>query len=346
MTIPQFSLYLFLLVALSGCVDPYDPGLVGGERYLVFDGVLTDAPGPYRFSLSQSAGYNSSEGIYDQRVTGAMVSVSDDAGQVTTFADDDKGTFTSPITFRGQVGRRYSLTIMHKGQTYRTDPELMQTVPPIDSLYWAYQPKITATQPGNFAVYLNLTDPANAENYYQWDWAHYEQPDFCVLYRPSGSNVSYARLCCSDCWNIVRSTGKILLATDRLINGNRLAGQAIAEVPFDDTSPYYLAVGQQSLSKGAYQFWQSVQALTGNVGSVFDAAPATLSGNIRNQNPAGLPALGYFQVSARRQRVVYINRLGTRTEPFAKTTYPLWTTCEPCIESLYRTGVQPEGWRK
>ena len=338
---------LFLGTALLGCIDPYDPQLVGGERYLVFDGVLTDAPGPYHFSVAQSVGYNSDESVFDQRMTGASISITDDKGTVTRFVDEGKGSYGSPAGFRGQVGRSYALTVNYRGQTYRSEPELMQPVPAIDSVYWTYQSKITAgaSTPGNFAVYINLTDSADAENYYQWDWVHYNQPDFCVLFTPNGSNVTYAKRCCTDCWNVTRSNGDILIASDQLINGNRLAGQVIARVPYDDTTPYYLAIGQQSLSRGAYQYWQTVQALTGNVGSVFDATPATLTGNISNVNVNGPPMPGYFQVSARKQRIVYINRSGAPTQPFAKTTYPVWNTCEPCTESLYRTGKQPEGWR-
>jgi len=337
---------LFFFAALISCIDPYDPKLVGGERNLVFDGVLTDAPGPYRFLLSQSAGYNSEESVFDQRVTGAAVSVTDDAGIVTRFANEGRGNYVSPTGFRGRVGRRYSLMIGYQGQTYRSEPELMQAVPAIDSVHWMYQRKATATTPGYFAVSVDLTDPANAENYYQWDWVHYEMPDFCVLYTPPGSNVTYAKRCCpSDCWNITRSNGEILLASDRLINGNRLSGQVVAQVPFDDISPYYLAIGQQSMSRGAYQYWQTVQALTANVGSVFDATPATLTGNISNTNAGGPPMLGYFQVSARKQRIVYVNRLSGAGLPFAKNVYPFWTTCEACTEGLYRTAQQPEGWR-
>lgn len=336
---------LWLLFALTSCIDPYDPQLVGGERYLVFDGTLTDAPGPYRFSLSQSAGYNSIESVFDQRVTGASVAVTDDAGAVTRFLDAGRGNYVSPAGFRGQPGRRYALTVTYKDQTYQSEPELMQAVPAIDSVYWAYQTKATSVAPGNFIVYLDLKDPANIENYYQWDWVHYEQPDFCVLYTPPGSAVAYQKQCCTDCWNITRSNGDIVTASDRLINGNKLAGQRIAEVPFDDSTPYYLLIRQQSLSRGAYKFWQTVQALTGNVGSVFDATPATLTGNIKNQNIAGLPMLGYFQVSARKQRIVYVSRLIAPKLPFAKTIYSVWASCEPCTESLYRTGIQPEGWR-
>ena len=336
---------LFLLLTMASCIDPYDPQLVGGERYLVFDGVLTDAPGGQRFSLSRSAGYNSQESVFDQRVVGADVSVTDNAGVKTRFVDVGRGSYESPAGFWGQPGRRYALTVSYQGQTYRSEPELMQPVPTIDSVYWAYQPRVNAVAPGSFVVYLDLTDPANVENYYQWDWVHYEQPPFCVLFTPPGGIGLVAKRCCTECWNIARSNGDILTASDRLINGNRLAGQRIAEVPFDDITPYYLAIGQQSLSRGAYQYWETVRALTGNVGSVFDVTPATLTGNIKNDNAAGPLMLGYFQVSARRQRIVYVSRLGGLGQLFAKREFAFWPTCEPCTESPYRTGQRPEGWR-
>lgn len=342
----SFLSSLFLLLALSSCIDPYDPKLVGGERYLVFEGVLTNAPGPYYFSLSESAGYNSTESVFDRRVTGAELTVTDDAGRATRFIDVGKGRYISPAGLRGQSGRRYTLTVRYKGQNWQSEPELMQPVPDIESVSWVYQSKLTPGGPGVFPVYVSLTDPADTENYYQWDWKHYEQPDFCVLYTPPGSAISNKKLCCTDCWNITSSTGEIIMASDRLINGNKLAGQRIAEVPYSDVGPYYLAIGQQSLSRSAYQYWQTVQALTGNVGGVFDATPATLTGNIKNQQAAGSQMLGYFQVSARKERIVYVTRLtGGGQQPFAKDIYPLWPICEPCTESPYRTGVKPEGWQ-
>lgn len=133
-----FFISLSLLVTLVSCIDPYDPQLVGGERYLVFEGVLTDAPGPYQFSLSTSAGYNSTESAFDQRITGATISVMDDIGVVTRFMDVGRGNYLSQTGFRGQPGRRYALTVGYQGQTYKSESELMQPVPAIDSVYWSY----------------------------------------------------------------------------------------------------------------------------------------------------------------------------------------------------------------
>jgi len=221
-------------------------------------------------------------------------------------------------------------------------------VPPIDTVYRAYKPQISglAATNGDFAVYIDLKDPAATVNFYQWDWVHYEKPDFCVLYKLPNTPTAYAKLCCTtDCWNRTRSAGEITIASDQFINGNRLTGQLVARVPFDDSTPYYLRIGQQSLNEGAYQYWQTVQTLTSNVGGVFDATPATLPGNLHNVKPDGPALLGYFQVSARRERVVYINRFAPPKLPFAKNQYPIFSTCEPCTESLYRTAIQPEGWQ-
>ena len=339
--------YLLLFLLLASCVDPYDPKLVGGEKYLVFEGTLTDAPGPYRFALTLSAGYNSQESVYEERVKGAKIWVTDDQSNRTDFADDGKGNFDSPAGFRGQPGRTYTLTIVYDQQTYYSDPEALRAVPPIDTVYSAFRQIFTkgTKLSGEFPVYLDLDDPAGEENYYQWDWAHYYRPIGCLF------EDKRWRPCCTRCWNIVRSTGQILIASDRLLDGRRLTGQPITAAPYDDISPYYLKIGQQSLSRGAYQYWLAVRNLTGNVGSVFDIPPATLMGNLHEEVPGGTPSggrpiLGYFQASARKEKIVYISRYLAPVQPFAKTQWPFNPICFPCREGLYRTGKQPEDWRE
>ncbi|SOD79638.1 DUF4249 domain-containing protein [Spirosoma fluviale] len=340
----RFWLLILSLLAVS-CVEPYDPQLKGGSKYPVFEGTLTDAPGPYRFALTLSAGYNNQESVFDERVKGATMTLSDDRNRRTIFLDDGRGNFSSPTDFRGEPGRTYTLTITYQELTYRSDPELLRPVAPIDTVYTRFQSIPGSNINGEFRVFVDVNDPAAEENYYQWDWIHYEKADNCLLFRPSGTNVTYAQRCCSDCWDISRSAGQILLASDRLVNGRRLSGQRVAAAPNDDISPFYLRIGQQSLSREAYQYWLAIQNLTGNVGSVFDVPPATLAGNLRNTNTTGPPLLGYFQVSARREKIVYINRLRAPVLPFAITQFPFWNTCAACTESSYRTGQRPDGWR-
>ncbi len=333
---------IFLTLLLTTCVDPYDPKLVGGEKYLVFEGTLTDAPGPYRFALTLSAGYNNTESVYEERVKGAQVWVNDDNGTRIDFIDDGKGNFDSPTDFRGEIGRTYKLTIRYGGQTYHSDPEQLRPVPPVDTVYYSFRRILTlgTKLSGEYPVYLDINDPPGEENYYQWDWVHYYRPIGCLF-----ENFRW-RPCCTRCWNIVSSAGQILIASDRLVDGRRLTGQPITAAPYDDIFPYYLKIGQQSLSRGAYQYWLAVRNLTGNVGSVFDIPPATLSGNLHVDTPGGRPILGYFRASARKEKIVYISRYLAPVQPFAKTEWPFNPICFPCEESLYRTGKQPEGWRE
>lgn len=339
----QWSCLAALLWLLGSCVEPYDPGLMGKKKYLVFEGTLTDAPGPYLFALSYSAGYNSNESVYSEIVEGAQVWVTDDAGQIIPFTNGPKGTFYSPSDFRGQLGRRYRLHISHQGQEYESETEIMVPVPDVDTVYAVYQPTVApGSSNGSFQVYLDVKDPADAKNYYQWYWKHYEAANFCQLYKDA--STTYAQQCCEDCWNVTPNLGQLILASDQFVNGNTLK-QPLASIPYDDVTPYYLEINQYSISAGAFRFWQTVQALTGNVGGIFDSAPATLTGNIRHMvDPEGL-ILGYFQVSARRRKIVYINRYGVPVRPFPKVDYPFWSECKPCQESLYQTAQKPEGWQ-
>jgi hypothetical protein len=190
------------MLLLGTCVDPYDPKLVGGEKYLVFEGTLTDTPGPYRFALTLSAGYNSTESVYDERVQDAKIWVTDSEGTRTDFVDDGKGNFESPAGFRGRIEGEYTLGITYKGQSYYSEPERLMPVPSIDTVYTSFR---RVTQQGNsvngqFQVFLDVNDPANTENYYQWDWIHFDKPEYCVLYRQEAA--TYWKRCCTDCWNI------------------------------------------------------------------------------------------------------------------------------------------------
>jgi hypothetical protein len=102
-----------------------------------------------------------------------------------------------------------------------------------------------------------------------------------------------------------------------------------------------------SLSRDAYNYWSSVDAQANNSGGIFDTAPATIRGNIKNLKDATAPMLGFFQVSAVTQKVVYIQRIGVGVLPFSIVTppYPFHTDCALCVESAYRTARRPLEWR-
>jgi len=343
----------FLIVSLIACVDAFDPKLVGANNtQITFEGILTDQPAPHYFSLSFTAGYNSQESVFDRLVNAAKVWITDEKNIRTDLIDLNKGQFRTPDGFRGFVGKTYTLHVRTSdGVEYISAGETMKSSPPIDKVYTEYVPTTTPKPKyrGNFNIYVDVKDPATEGDFYRWSWKNYQKPSFCEIYTVPRTDPPqrFYKNCCEPCWNITTCIGCIKVASDNLVNGRTLAKQNIGQIPFDDITPYYLLVEQMSLSRDAFNFWKSVDAQANNSGGIFDTAPATIRGNIKNLTDANNPMLGYFQVSSITQKVVYVQRNVAGILPFSivMPNYPFHADCASCTESAYRTARRPLDWK-
>ncbi len=349
----KFTIRLFiaiLSVCLIACIDKFDPQLTGGKPKIVFEGMLTDQAIPQYFQLSFSAGYNSKESVFDKFVNAAKVWITDEKNVRTDLIDLNKGQFSTPEGFSGQVGKTYQVHIqLSDGISYASKAETMRYSPPIDKVYSEF--KLTTTlRPkyrGMFNVYIDVKDPATEGDFYRWKWINYTRADFCAAYKVNGeASLSYKR-CCGDCWNINACLGCITLASDNLVNGKTLPRQFVAQIPFDNITPYYMLIEQMSLSRDAYNFWKSVDEQANNSGGIFDTAPAAIRGNIKNVNDETDVMLGYFQVSAVTKKTVYIQRNNLGLVPFnfyVGGGVPYLPDCDICKESPYKTSKKPLNW--
>jgi len=345
----HFLKILLLSVVLLACVDSFDPKLTGGiTPYLVFEGTLTDEVGPYFFNLSYTAGYNSKESVFDKFVNAAKVWIVDAKNVRTDLIDLNKGKFMTPNGFRGQVGNTYTLHILNAGIEYVSNAETMRYAPPIEKIYSDYKATTAfgSKYRGFFNVFLDTKDPATEGDFYRWKWLNFTKTKICDLYTPPGSIFPLQRPCCEDCWNINQCIGCITVASDNLVNGKALIKQNIAQIPYYETTPYYMLIKQMSLSRDAYNYWLSVDAQANNSGGIFDTAPGTIRGNIKNLSNDQQPMLGFFQVSAVTQKIYYLQRNTVPYPPFSivYTGRGIWPICTNCQESPYRTAIRPENW--
>lgn len=337
-------------VCLIACVDIFDPKLEGKDPKIVFEGTLTDQPGPYFFQLSYSAGYNSQESVFDKYVNAAKIWITDENKTRTDLIDMNKGQFATPEAFRGEIGKSYQLNIqLSDGTSYASSIETMRYSPPIDKVYTEFN-LTTTPRPkyrGNFNVYVDVKDPATEGDFYRWKWVHYAKANFCLAYVVNGdSQISY-RKCCGDCWNISTCLGCINLASDNLVNGKTLPRQLVGQIPFDNITTYYMLIEQMNLSRNAYNYWKNVDEQTHNSGGIFDASPVSIKGNIKNVKDSTDIILGYFQVSAVSQKAVYIQRNNIGLVPFGfyvGGNFNYQPECEVCKESPYRTAKSPLDW--
>ena len=298
-------LFISLLLLLAGCVNEVNLPIRQVDSRLVVEGLITDEKPPYTVKLSFSGQYNSSfqlpEGL---TVNGAFVTMSDDAGHTVQLHQDPLAPafyFMRDSTFRGQVGRRYSLRIqLEDGRQYRSTPELLTGVPPIDSLTAVYVPSPEGLPvAARYRVLLTTQDPSTADNFYRWSAVAYS-PVWSLIGVPTVVEGVQLDAC-------LRTTEGPLtdVLSDALINGNRVSRQPVLDAPIYATGRHYIEVKQYSISLAAYQYWTRFEQQRTRTGSLFDAQPASIEGNVQQQADTTLKALGYFGASAvRRKRLI------------------------------------------
>jgi len=257
-------------------------------------------------------------------------------------------------SFRGFVGQTYTLHVEVDGKTYESNAETMRSCPELNTVTPIYtrEPNRDAKDLlyDGFDVYVESLDPAGQDNYYQWDWVHYERSLSCAVMEENGREVLYP---CTpyDCWNIRYNT-RIIVQADRLRDGKSLTHRVV-RVPFavPPYKYYYLRVEQRAITPTVFAYLQSLETQTQNVGSVFDIPPQTrFSPNIYNVSNPTEKILGVFNVFSSRYKIINIDiqqeipgiKPKNIGDPRPFTSIPLAQA--KCVEGFYRTLIRPEGW--
>jgi Domain of unknown function (DUF4249) len=72
------------------------------------------------------------------------------------------------------------------------------------------------------------------------------------------------------------------------------------------TLMYSILIKQYSISKDEYDFWNNLKLINENGGDTFGRQPFPVVSNIRNINNPNEKVLGYFQISAEKQKRIFI----------------------------------------
>ncbi|MCU0355470.1 MAG: DUF4249 domain-containing protein [Cytophagales bacterium] len=338
------------LLLVTACVTPYTPENTAISPRLVVEGLITDQPGPHRVRLTTSAAFSNDNAGISLGLNGATVYASDDNGRRIEFFDSGGGNYLTATDFQGQVGRTYQLHIRTaEGTEYVSEPELLKPVPPIDDIYWEYNPANKS-----ITVYLDLTDPPTPGDGYLWKWRHFSQLTYCKLSEeiPNSNGARTPCLnCCTDCWDINQCFTCVNIAGDQFVNGNKVRKQAVTTIPYDSRAPYYLLIEQRSLGNNAYRFWNSVRSQSNATGGPFDVPPAPTLGNIRNANNPNERVLGFFGASGVIYQPYWVDRSTIADSPAVPQPpdCPVIVgpppPCFPCVEAFnQRTRTKPPGW--
>ncbi len=231
------------------------------------------------------------------------------------------------------------------------------------------------------SVFVDIEDPADRENYYLWKFRSFEKIELCdyclngilrngecidppmsIAYKDPAVTVGY--LCESDCWQI-RYNENIKIFADEFSNGGTIKDVSVADIFLYNRKNILVEIQQLSLTRKAYDYFKILKDLVDNNGGLNAPPPAALIGNIFNPNDDKEFVLGRFTAAAASKKSIFINRESITETPIETRRLYVFEYCElfctrgeclfdlcleplvfttECIESRFRTGIEPEGW--
>lgn len=237
-------------------------------------------------------------------VLGANVELLDENGQRISLSMREEGIYEKDI-FAGDPffsvvpGMKYQLSVRtQEGKLYLSVPELLSGVPQAGSIRQDTIRKDILNNVGNevnqaylqFLITTPLNIPENNERaLLKWN--------FTGTYRFTETNLTSPYPNTRTCY----FTDVLDLENVVVFNG-RESGQEVLtdfllleeELDYRFTDGFYLTAVQESLSEGAFRYWESTSRVVNLTGNFFEAPPGKIKGNFYNPEDPEEEVFGYF----------------------------------------------------
>lgn len=296
-----YTLYLLLGATLLfiSCDDVIDVDTGTAEAVLNVDAWINNKSETQSISLTLTQDYFDNESL-PPAVSGASVTLTDEAGQVYIFHED---TVSKDGAYRwmpqadetiGDVGTDYTLSVYYKGETFVATSR-MGRVPPVDSV--------------TFSKLDDLGGPQSSEDFYQAEfWAKdivgkgdtywiRTYKNGTLLSKSSEINIAY------DAAQSAGSEfdGVTFIAPVRTgINANDEDEDGMRSSSIDRGDSVYVEI--HSVTEASFNYLNEVIVQTdrnGGLSELFTSTPlANVSSNVVNLDGNGSPVVGFFNVAA------------------------------------------------
>jgi hypothetical protein len=295
---------LIIMASFMSCKKPYDPpAITAPNSYLVVEGVINSGPDSTVIRLSKTV--NLSGNVTLNQLAGATVMVQGDQNTTYPLRETVPGTYASG-GLNLDNSHKYRLSIQTNTGQYVSDYVAVLNSPPIDSVNY------TITGNG-LNIYSNTHDPNNIVKYYRWDygetWIIHSNYDSGFI---SNGDTVLGRTAAQEintCWAHDTSSTIILGSSAKLsrdvIAANPLT--SIASTSLKIGSEYSILVRQYALTGDAYSFWTNLKTNTEQLGSIFDAQPSQINGNIHSTTNPSEAVIGYISVGATSSVRIFIH---------------------------------------
>ena len=311
----RFLPYLFIIVCF-GCREKYIiPFTSPPSGFLVVEGFINAGPGPTSIKLSRTIGL--ADSINRKNETLAQVSVEGQDNSNTSLSETEPGLYSiAQLILDDNV--QYRLHIKTKdGNDYFSSYEPVLKTPAIDSISWERNGGVNV----GVELFVNTHDPLNITKHYRWEteetWEFHAYYFSMLQYvydtithkvdtvedRPiEESNKMYY------CWQHENSS-RILIGSTVSLNRDsiHLPVQFIPEGSWKLGVLYSIKLNQYAISSEEHEFLRRMKKNTEQVGSLFDAQPSELKGNIYNASNPNEIVIGFVGVTTRQEKRIFIS---------------------------------------
>lgn len=303
-------LSLLLPVIVCGCKDPYvSPYKAPVTGYLVVEGYIS-GNSVTQFTLSRTSPLPGDSAV--PTVDGAQVQVEGSDSTTYPLTNTGNGVYSSVDTLTLNPQLKYRLLIRTASDQYISDFVAFKTTPAIDSVNWIQDGT------GQVTIYANTHNTADAAGYYRWDFTqiyehragedgeyYYDEDTIPKAVVPrTAAQVTYR------CWTSGNSTDIIIANTTKL-SADVIYEQPVKLIPPNDIQLsvlYTILVRQYSITSDAYAFLSLMQQNTEALGSIFDAQPSQITGNIHSTANPAEQVIGYVSAGTVQQQRIWIAR--------------------------------------
>ena len=320
----------FILFACAGCKEKFVPNTVSPPTgYLVVEGYINSGPQPTSISLSRTTRlFDSVQVLYEQN---AMVKVQNENLDEYPLFENANGIYTSASLLNLKSNEKYRVNIRTQdGKEYVSDFAVVRHTPSIDSISWI-------RNDDGVGIYVNTHDLPTNSKFFQWKFEEtweihsaFRSTLKFVFIPATGKTVATWRdpffhrddTTIYKCWQ-QNIPSNIVLGSSEKLSINRIHFPLVSIVPQSEKLSllYSIRVRQYALSEDAYRFYEKMKKNTELVGSIFDAQPAELRGNIHCSTDPEEVMVGLVDISEEQEQRIYISN----------AQLPSWNYRAPCV---------------
>ncbi|MEO6818859.1 MAG: DUF4249 domain-containing protein [Ginsengibacter sp.] len=311
--------FLFALMLLSACKDPYMPELknIKGE-ILVVEGYIDGARGT-NVTMTRVKSLGQPDTSFRKYVADATVVIEDDKGNKFPLSNVGSGNYSG--NYNLNKDNKYRLEIVTSDQKkYASDFVNYKISPPINAITYKIEN-------AGARFYVNTQDDNNQSKFYRWKfeetWQYHSFYSTDLKYDPVKQRVIPNPESNFYCWQSDLSKD-ILIQTTSNLNQDVIKDMPINFIPngsYKLSDLYSINVMQYVLDSIGFNYYQQLKKNTEETGSIFDPQPGNLRGNIKNSNDPSEIVVGYIGAGSSYQ-----------VRQFFKIP---WVFREDCLETIF-----------